>query len=174
MTDARRPSRWEWIAAARAIRDGRTEPPEPGSLSAELAGELGGHRGDDPLNDRADEAAQWCELIMKSERRERLLAQYFSTGSDWLLNRLRGVLDDCWSYNPSDRPMFCHTAGEFTHPSERGGAGAERRRTGCGMSTRRVSSRRASPPDRSPAWDRRHPNQQRQDSRSDTPGSRGR
>jgi hypothetical protein len=53
MSDARR---WDFIAEARAIRDGRTEPPAPGSLSAQLAGELGPARGDDPINDRAEEA----------------------------------------------------------------------------------------------------------------------
>lgn len=78
MTNARR---WDVIAEAEAIRDGRTEPPADGSLSAQLAAELGPGRGDDPLNDRADEAAQWCELIMHSEKRERLLAQYSSTDS---------------------------------------------------------------------------------------------
>ena len=89
--------RQAWAEAARAIRDGRTEPPADGSLSAQLAAELGPGRGDDPLNDRADEGAQWCELIMHSEKRERLLAQYVSTDSDWLVNRLGNVVDDCLS-----------------------------------------------------------------------------
>ena len=60
------------------------------------------------MNDRADEAAQWCERIMLAERRERLLAQYYSTDDVWLLNRLRGVIDDCLSWNSTDRPLFCH------------------------------------------------------------------
>ena len=68
-----RPTHWEWIAAARAIREGRTEPPADGSLSAELAAELGSHRGGDPINDRADEAAQWREQIMHSFE---LMARY--------------------------------------------------------------------------------------------------
>ena len=99
MSDDDESTHWDWMKTAREIRDGRVEPPEPGSPSAEMAGELGGHRGDDPLNDRADEAARWCGLIMKSERRERLLAQYFSSGETWLRNRLRGVVDDCLSWN---------------------------------------------------------------------------
>ena len=105
-----KPTHWDWLAMTRAIRDGRIEPPEPGSPSAELAGELGPARGADPMNDRADEAAHWCELIMKSERRERLLQQFYGSGSDWLLNRLRGVIGDCLAWNPTDRPIFCHTA----------------------------------------------------------------
>jgi hypothetical protein len=104
-----KPSRWDFIAEAKAIRDGRTEAPEPGSPSAELAAELGAERGDDPINDRADEAAQWCDQIMYSEGRERLLAQYFSTDSDWLLNRLRGVIDDVVSWNPN-RLLICHNS----------------------------------------------------------------
>ena len=47
---------------------------------------------------------------MRSEKRERLLAQYYGTDSDWLLNRLRGVVDDCLSWNPSDGPLICDTA----------------------------------------------------------------
>lgn len=99
MSDDDKSTHWDWMKRAREIRDGRTVPPEPGSLSAELAADLGAHRGDDPLNDRAEEAQQWCEAIMKNERRERLLAQYFSSGETWLRNRLRGVVDDCLSWN---------------------------------------------------------------------------
>ena len=36
-----KPTHWEWMEAAREIRDSRTEAPEPGSLSAQLAAELG-------------------------------------------------------------------------------------------------------------------------------------
>ena len=88
------PTHWDWVRETRAIREGRTEPPAEDSLSFELAGqlagELGAHRGDDPLNDRAEEAQEWCERIMLSEGRERLLAQYNSSGELWLLNRLEG------------------------------------------------------------------------------------
>ena len=99
------------MKAAREIRDSRPQPPSDGSLSAQLAGELGADKGvpDDPINDRAEEAARWCELIMKSERRDRLLALYNSSGSEWLHNRLLGVLDDCLEYNPSDKPLFLPT-----------------------------------------------------------------
>ena len=103
-----KPTHWEWMEAAREIRDSRTEAPEPGSLSAQLAAELGAAKGDDPINDRAEEAQQWCERIMLSEKRERLLQQYNSTGEPWLYYRLRGVIDDCLSWNPSDRPLICH------------------------------------------------------------------
>ena len=64
-----------------------------------MVAELGAARGDDPINDRADEAQYWCEQIMRSEKRERLLAQHNSSGGLWLRNRLRGVADDCLSWN---------------------------------------------------------------------------
>ena len=57
---------------------------------------------------------------MHSEGREQLLAQYNSSDSDWLLNRLRGVLDDCLAYNPSDRPLLCHTAIGHTYEPDHG------------------------------------------------------
>ena len=51
--------------------------------------------------------------------RERLLAQYNSSDSDWL-ESLRGVLDDCLSWNPTDRPLFCHTAIGHTFEPDHG------------------------------------------------------
>ena len=86
------------------------------------------------MNDRADEAAQWCERIMLAERRERLLAQYYSTDDVWLLNRLRGVIDDCLSWNPTDRPLFCHTALGHNFSGPRYGSYGENFGTGLGLS----------------------------------------
>ena len=110
-----KPTHFDWMKAAREVRDGQTVPPAHDSLSAQLAAELnadakagGVYGGDDPINDRAEQAQRWAEEIMRSEKRERLLLQYNSSDSDWLLNRLRGILNDCLSYNRTDKPLIAH------------------------------------------------------------------
>ena len=92
-------------------------------MAAELNADakVGGvYGGDDPMNDRAEEAQSWCERIMRSEKRERLLAQYNSSDGMWLRNRLQGILDDCLFLNPSDRPLIAHNPRIGGDPRHRG------------------------------------------------------